>query len=350
MFFGGGNLVFPLWVGIETSSPLYSITGFILSSVVLPFLGILIGIYFKGDYQKCLGVWGKKTAQVLIFALVFFWIPLGSAPRCNLLAYGAFSEMIGGFPLWLYSLLYSVFVYVLTLRRGQILEILGKVVTPLLIFFLFFLIYAVFSQPMNRSLLGDMAYSDFYSSVEKGYSTMDFIAAIFFSSTIITLLKEKQGERFRMSFVRSACLIAVALLSLVYIGMFTIGCMKADALQGISGAQLLITVGHVMFGDKFQLVIFMIITLSVLSTSMALALVFSDYLNITVFKGKLGHKKALFISVFISFVLSTIGFEKLSYFISYAMSVLYPILLITTIVAFTKHRFGKESTVLPSPR
>src|SRR5712692_3028631 len=40
MFFGGGNLIFPLWMGSTTSSTTVSILGFILSGVLLPFYGI----------------------------------------------------------------------------------------------------------------------------------------------------------------------------------------------------------------------------------------------------------------------------------------------------------------------
>lgn len=342
MFFGGGNLVFPIWVGMSSTSPILSIAGFILSSVLLPFYGVLIGIYFKGDYEKCLGVWGKPIAHVIIFSLLLFWIPLGSGPRCNQLGYGAFCELGLHGPLWAYSLAYSLLVYFLTLKRGFFLEILGKVVTPLLIFFLFFLIFSVFRQTTDKSFIGEMAIQNFYFSLVKGYNTMDFIAAIFFSSTIICLLKEKQRDKFRFSFVRNACLIAISLLTIVYLGMFAIGWMKADVLESISGARFLASVGNHMFGGQFQIIIFMIITLSVLSTSMALALVYTDYLHKTVFRSKIDSKYCLMISVGISFVLSMIGFEALSVFISYAMSVLYPVLLVTTTVACVKKYCAKQ--------
>ena len=350
MFFGGGNLVFPLLVSSTTSSPLFSIIGFILSGVLLPFYGVMIGIYFKGDYEKCLGVWGKPVAHLLIFSLLLFWIPLGSGPRCNQLAYGAFLEVGSSLscPLWLYSLLYSVLVYFLTLRKDYFLEILGKIVTPLLIFFLFFLIFSIFSQTTDKSFTGDMAFSDFYFALVKGYNTMDFIAAIFFSSSIIALLVEKQKDKFQFSFVRNACLIAMTLLTIVYMGMFAIGWLKSDALQSVSGSRLLVTAGHIIFGGKFTFVIFMIVTLSVLSTSMALCLVYANYLNKTIFKEKLSYQVCLFISVLISFAMSTMGFEILSVFISYAMSTLYPILLITTTVAMCKKYMLKtpESQVI----
>ena len=346
MFFGGGNLVFPLFVGIKTSSPLLSTLGLLLSSVLLPFYGVLIGLYFKGDYRRCLGGFGKKVGFIFTFFLLFFWIPFGSAPRCNQLAYGAFCQMGGEMPLWVYSALYSGVVYFLTVRKGNFLGILGKVVTPLLIFFLGVLIYVFLQQSSGKPMVGEMDVGGFIQSIAVGYNTMDFIAAIFFSSAIITLLKDQQKEKFEYRFVRKACLIAVSLLSIVYVSMVGIGYIYAESLQYISGARLLAAVGHVMLGDQWAIVIFMIVSLSVLSTSMALALVFSDYLRTSVFKERVGHKTCLFISVALSFIISTVGFERLAAFIAQAMSVFYPLLLILTTYALVKETLFKKPPVL----
>jgi len=337
MFFGGGNLTFPLWIGIESSSTAYSSIGFILSGVLLPFYGIIIALRFNGNHEEYLSVWGKKVGSLLIFALLLFWIPLGSGPRCNLLAYGAFSCQTGlDIPLWVYSALYSAVVYLLTFRKNQILGILGNVITPVLIFALFFLIFSIVQNDIQWSASPSSNWSDFYSSFLAGYNTMDFIAAIFFASAVISLIKEKQKDTFSIKFVFNACIIAIVLLSVIYIGMITVGQVHAEILSKVSRDQLLAHVGRAMFDEKFQILIFVIITLSVLSTSMALCLVFSDYLRKTIFKEKLDHKTCLFISVFISFLMSLIGFESLATLISYATGALYPFLLVITTVAFAK--------------
>ena len=184
MFFGGGNLTFPLWIGTQTSSVILSSLGFILSGVLLPFYGIVISLYFKGDYEHYLSVFGKTIGGLLLFALLLFWIPLGSGPRCNQLAYGAFSCQVGeGIPLWVYSAFYSVIVYLLTFRENRVIEILGKIITPALIFALL-LMFSIFS-PSNQEVVASQQsapsqWGELYSSFFAGYHTMDFIAAIFF--------------------------------------------------------------------------------------------------------------------------------------------------------------------------
>lgn len=339
MFFGGGNLTFPLWVGSETSSITLSSIGFFLTGVLLPFYGIIISLYFKGDYESYLNTFGKTIGALLVFALLLFWIPLGSGPRCNQLAYGAFASQTGWeLPFWVYSLAYSAVVYILTFRESRVIEILGKVITPMLIFALFFLIGAIFfmpipeaSGPVNASMS-----QEFFASFFAGYHTMDFIAAIFFSSTVIALIKENQKERFNFSLVRNSCIMAMTLLSIVYVGLISVGYANADILANVSKDRLLAVIGQQLFSPQFQIVIFAIITLSVLSTSMALSIVFSDYLRKTLFKNRVSHPICLLIVIAMSFFMSIIGFDRLAVVISYATSVLYPFLLLITTAAFVK--------------
>lgn len=343
MFFGGGNLTFPLWVGSETTSVALSSLGFILTGVLLPFFGILVSIRYNGDYEAYLGMWGKRVGQCLVFALLLFWIPFGSGPRCNHLAFGAFSTQTSWeIPFWVYSLIYSVVVYVLTVRESRVIQILGNVMTPLLVFALFFLIYAGITFEGSSTFIRNAPQENFTSAFFAGYHTMDFIAAIFFSSTVVRLVKAEQKEKFNIKLVRDACLFAVALLSGIYIGLINLGYVGADHLLNIPKDRLLAAIGQSLFADQFHWVIFLVITLSVLSTSIALSLVFSEYLRKTLFRDRLSHPFCLFITVVLSFLLSIIGLEKLFALISYAMTVLYPILLGITVYAYFK-RSNPES-------
>ena len=83
---------------------------------------------------------------------------------------------------------------------------------------------------------------------------------------------------------------------------------------------------------------------SVLSTSIALSLVFSDYLRQTLLNNKLSHPFCLFISVVISYIMSIIGFESLATLISFATSLLYPALLFISVFAFAKKYYQNKRT------
>ncbi|MCH9609847.1 MAG: Branched-chain amino acid transport system 2 carrier protein [Chlamydiales bacterium] len=336
MFFGGGNLVFPLFSGIHSHSLLLTIIGFLVTGVLLPFLGVTIGMLFEGDYEEFFGVLGKRLGAVLIFTFLLCWIPLGSGPRCSLLSYGAFCQIGGEAPIWLYTAAYSVLVYFLTCQKRYFISILGKFITPALLFSLFCLVIYVFKQGFDRPFVGNMTWNGYYTALIGGYSTMDFVAAIFFSSTIITLLKNQQKEEFEFKSVYPAFLIAVFLLTIVYIEMICIGYMKSEELFLTDPSQLLAAISYLIYGEQMKYVVFAIISLSVLSTSMALSLVYAEYLHQSIFKKKINYNFCLIGSVLFSYILSTIGFEKLAVFISYVMGFLYPFLLLLSIIALFK--------------
>lgn len=342
MFFGGGNLTFPLWIGATTSSSTLSSLGFLLTGVLLPFYGIIISLHFKGDYRQYLNSCGKIFGTLLVFSLLLFWIPLGSGPRCNQLAYGSFSVLTGwDMPFWIYSALYSGVVYILTVRKMRIIEILGKIITPLLIIALSLLIYSIFNtspdQLATSTSNSTPLWNDFSSSFFAGYHTMDFIAAIFFSSSVIELIKEKERTKFDFSLIRRACLAAITLLSAIYIGLIAVGHSQSEVLLNVPRDRLLAVIGQNLLANELQPILFLVITLSVLSTSIALSLVFSDYLRSTLFEEKLDHKWCLAISVLISFFMSIIGFESIATLISYATAILYPCLVVVTTVALGKN-------------
>lgn len=338
MFFGGGNLTFPLWIGSQTSSISISALGFIVSGVLLPFLGIYITLYFNGDYEKCFSTFGHRFGQILVFVLLLFWIPLGSGPRCNQLAYGAYSYQVNHpIPMWAYSVFYSGLVFVLTLCRKRFLDVLGKIITPALIFLLLILVVSVFNNfNLKTGYLENTNWNDFYLAFIAGYNTMDFIASIFFAAAVVVIVKEKYREKFEIKFVRDACIFAIALLSVVYMGMITVGYAHTNILSEVPREQFITAIGQTILNEKFQVIIFIIITFSVLSTSMALSLVFADFLRNVVFKEKIGYKICLFISVLLSYAMSIIGFERLAILISYAMSLFYPLLLLLAVIALCK--------------
>src|SRR3990167_2898383 len=75
MFFGSGNLIYPLFVGTNSSgNTFYSILGFLLSAVALPFLGVIAMVLFKGDYTDFFSILGKKFGFLFSFILLTIWI------------------------------------------------------------------------------------------------------------------------------------------------------------------------------------------------------------------------------------------------------------------------------------
>jgi LIVCS family branched-chain amino acid:cation transporter len=105
MFFGSGNLIYPLYIGTEAETSWVSATlGFLIAAVLLPFLGVIAMVLYRGSYDEFFNSIGKKMGFILSLILLTVWIPLGSAPRCMTLAYASIDSYFANTPpLWLYS-------------------------------------------------------------------------------------------------------------------------------------------------------------------------------------------------------------------------------------------------------
>jgi len=190
MFFGSGNLIFPLAVGrVSGEQFLAGAAGFILTAVLVPFLGVVAMVVFDGDYRKFFSFLGAKTGFLFTLILLTFWIPFGSGPRCVTLSYASVAPFLGGVPLWLFGLFYTCLVYALSYKKNRFIDILGSVLTPSLLVCLGILVYkgASLATQMPPSEVGGE--QSFLNGLLEGYNTMDLIASFFFSSTITKLRK-----------------------------------------------------------------------------------------------------------------------------------------------------------------
>ena len=79
MIFGSDNLNFPLSIGF-TSADQWTLAslGFILSGVLLPFLGAITMVLYRGDYNKFFSILGQRGSLIFMTALLCAWIPFGS--------------------------------------------------------------------------------------------------------------------------------------------------------------------------------------------------------------------------------------------------------------------------------
>lgn len=121
MFFGSGNLIYPLFIGTESQTAWLSSTlGFLIAAVLLPFFGVIAMVLYKGNYDNFFQTIGKKNGFILSLVLLTVWIPLGSAPRCMTLAYASMESYFSFMPpLWLFCIIYSILVFIVISRGNR---------------------------------------------------------------------------------------------------------------------------------------------------------------------------------------------------------------------------------------
>ena len=336
MFFGSGNLIFPLVVGrVVGDNILSGALGFIFTAVLVPFMGVVAMIAYDGDYRRFFSCLGQRTGFVLTLVLLSFWIPLGSGPRCITLSFASISPFAPQLPLWVFGLGYSLLVFALSYKKGQMIDLLGYVLTPILLACIAFLVYRGATLSPGLANTGISPDNSFKKGLLEGYNTMDLIASFFFSSTIIGILKDREDpilvntpDRAYISLAFRSGLIGTAILGSVYLGLMYVAASHSPASSLVPKEGLLSHLAFVLMGPELGFVASLAIALACLTTSVALASVFSDFLREKCFSGRVSHGVSLALTCLISYMMSTLGFKTVASMSEPVFQLFYPFLIV----------------------
>ena len=330
MFFGSGNLIFPLMLGRDAGDLFYiSAISFILSAVIIPFLGVLAIIKAQGNYRLIFErILNKKLSFALILFSLICFIPLGAGPRCVILAHASLKQFIYMPPLWLFSILFLSFIAYLVLDKRHILDVLGKILTPALLLCVAIMVIAsLYFGHLNQAVKDpwDIA----LISLFEGYNTQDLFSALFFSSTLVNLINHSFSDKKKLRItLLKAGILGCFMLMLLYVLLILASAYHSQILIGESGINLVSLLAKQTLG-KFGIIASLAVALACLTTALALVLAFKDFLQTSF---KLNNSQALILSIGSIFFTSLIKFEGITAIISPILKVFYPIILLLVII------------------
>lgn len=331
MFFGSGNLVFPLAIGTEaTGQAVYSIIGLILTGVLVPFLGLLAMILFKGDREAAFSYIGKWPAFFLSFGMLSLMGPFGVAARCIIVAYGGIVQLIPSISLETFGLLWSIITGLIILSHSGWINVIGRYLTPILLLSIALIITAGlwYAPSLEGSSLSSI--QAFKVGLDQGYQTMDLLAAFFFSVTVVNYLQqslEGQPTSKALKLSLGASVVGASLLAMVYVGFVLLGALYSDALLGIAPEKRLAFIAYETLGGPAQGIIATAIALACLTTFIVLIVLFAQFLNKEISQNKISYKWSVWITLGISYGVSLLGFNTLAAWIAYALEIAYPALI-----------------------
>ena len=155
MFFGAGNLIFPVYMGQVAGRNMWAaVLGFLITGVGLPLLGVAaLGISRSNGLFDLSHKVGRPYAFFFTCALYLTIGPFFAIPRCATTSFTVGLEQIlpHDDKSWLYLLLFSLLFFavtlVLSLRPGKILTYVGKVLTPCFLVFLAIMVFVTILHP-----------------------------------------------------------------------------------------------------------------------------------------------------------------------------------------------------------
>ena len=239
LFLGAGNIIFPPSVGLAAGEQVWlAAAGFLLTGVGLPLLTVVALARVGGGLPRLTAPLGVKAGG--LFAIVVYLAigPLFATPRTAVVAFEMGMAPFSGssdLALGLYTLVYFAAVLFLSLNPGQLVDRIGKWITPVLLSALLVLGGAALLVPAGAIGTTTAAYQSapLVQGFLQGYLTMDTLGALVFGIVIATAIRDRgvSNEALITRYAVSAGMIAAVGLSLVYLALFYLGATS----QGIAG-------------------------------------------------------------------------------------------------------------------
>lgn len=352
MFFGSGNLVFPITVGQESEGHyLLAALGILLTGVVVPFLGVLGMMLYKGDIYNFFNCFGRKGTFFFSFFALALMGPFGVFARCLTVAHGALLLLFPNASLPLTSLFMCTIIYFLAVNKNKIVTTLGTVLTPFLLLAITTIAFFGLSQGTVPGTTTSNGWNALKNGFFQGYQTMDLLAAFFFSQFVIKHLHSKFSKNdedplLLKHFFKSS-LIGAGILSSVYIALVLLGWIYSPLLTHVPPQEMLGMIAMESLGPIAAPCVCAAVLFACLTTAIVLASLFADFLRTEVTQDRLGNHQALLITLGIGFVVSTFDFAGIAKFLGPVLEAIYPALIVLTLVNIANKFFGVKSSHWP---
>ena len=358
LFFGAGNLIFPVHMGqLAGSSISWATLGFLITGIGLPFLGVVaIGVSNSSGLFELSSRVHPYYGYFMTIALYLTIGPFFALPRTGTVSYeiglapyiGEQYQVLG---LALFTLAFFGLALMLSLKPTKILVYVGKVLNPLFLIFLGILMLIAFIKPLGGILkapiTGDYITAPFASGFTEGYNTMDALASLAFGIIVVQTIKGlgvTKPAAIAKDTIKSG-LISMVLMGVIYTGLAYLGTMSVGRFPiSENGGIALTQISHYYFGSLGSILLAIIITLACLKTAIGLITACSETFH-GMFPHSFSYKTYVVIFSTVACLVGNVGLTKI---ISYSIPVLmflYPLAITLILLALLSPLFKNRQVV-----
>ena len=234
MFFGSGNLIFPVHLGQMAGSNWISAgVGFAISGALFPLLAILAVVVTKSDglydLAKPVGKWYAALFLILVHLTIgpFFGTPRTAATAFEMAAKPFLPEKYDSLGMFLFSALFFLLAYFLTVHPTRLVKYVGKYLNSLFLALLAIIFVVSLFQPMgnlNQSAADSYQTNALTNGVLEGYNTVDAVALLALSVTFVHAVRDLGFKDKKVTeLTAKAGSLSVALEVMIYFGLVTLG-------------------------------------------------------------------------------------------------------------------------------
>lgn len=358
LFFGAGNLIFPLHLGQLAGANWISATfGFLVSGVLLPLLSVL-----AISISKSKGVYDIAKPLGGAFAIIFLVLvhstlgPLFATPRT-----ASVNFTVGIQPfipshyvklgMLIFTALFFISTFYLSYQTSSIINNLGKILNPLFLSLLFLSFLLAFLHPMGQAALQPVTaayhHQSFFNGFLQGYNTMDALAGLAFGVTVVSAVNAlgKTSAKSNAKVTARAGLISEVLVGIIYIVLIWIGStslnlFKISADEG--GTTFNQFMGHYL-GVTGHALLATLMTLTCVTTAVGLVAAFAqDFHNhFPIFS----YHQWLAFNCIVSFIIANEGLSLIITWSTPVLMFLYPFAIVLILLGLCAPLIDKDRNV-----
>lgn len=345
MFFGAGNVIFPPYLGLGSGEQWF--LGFLcyyLADIGLALVA-MFAVLQCGGSEGIIGHIGKVPSELLMSTIILCIGPMLALPRTAATTYEmAIRPLFPEIPKIVFAAVFFLVIFLLSVREAQVVDIVGKILTPALLVGLLIMIVKGIISPLGPVPEGTLVDNVPANGIAAGYQTMDVLAAVVFG-IIIMKSAEAKGHtkiRDRMLVVAGAGLVAGAALLAVYLGLTYLGVTTSQMFDlSVDRTHLVVAIVHKLMGS-FGVVLFSIVVLlACITTAVALVSASSEYFS-TLSKGRLCYRLLAVIICVFSAVVSNVGLEEIVSIAAPILDIVYPPTLVLVLLALIGNHIHSE--------
>lgn len=357
LFFGAGNLIFPIHLGQLSGANWGMATfGFLVTAVLLPLLAVLAisASHAKGVYDIGTPL-GNKFALIFMVLIHLTLGPLFATPRTASISFSVGLQPVlpksAAKPaLLIFSAIFFILAFIISYEQSTILDSIGRILNPLFLLLLFSVFLLAAISPMgaakDQSVTTAYQSASFFNGFIEGYNTMDALAGLAFGYTIVSAVRQlgKTSAKSNAKVTARAGVLATGAIGIIYIGLIWLGATTLNHFKiSQEGGTVFNQIVTYYLGDLGHALLATLVTLTCLTTAVGLIAAFAQDFHRSF--NKISYHGWLTIMTIVSFITANFGLDTIISWSTPMLMFLYPIAMVLIILSISGSLFDRNSIV-----
>lgn len=221
------------------------------------------------------------------------------------------------------------------IRQSAVVDIVGAILTPLLLIGLAVIIIKGVATPLGEISLTPNADNVILGGIKAGYQTMDALAALPFGIIILQSAASKgyttNGQKFKI--VSGSAILAGVLLLGVYMGLCYLGAtVSAQYGLEIGRAELVMAIVEALLGKAGMIIFGVVVGLACVTTAIGLTSSAAAYFT-ELCSEKVPYKAFVIVICVFSAVASNLGLDRIVSIAAPVLDIVYPPALVVIFIS-----------------